>query len=34
MEGNPCETNDRSGYRRKVIINLPQLKQVDATFVR
>lgn len=67
LEGNPCETNDRGGYRRKVrflpcalysnfsrplrssltassrfklittlqvILGLPQLKQVDATFVR
>lgn len=34
LEGNPCERNDRSGYRRKVILSLPQLKQVDATFVR
>lgn len=31
LEGNPCHTNDRSGYRRKVILTLPHIKQVDAT---
>jgi protein phosphatase 1 regulatory subunit 7 len=30
LEGNPCQAND-DGYRRKVILYLPQLKQVDAT---
>ncbi|CDZ96948.1 Protein phosphatase 1, regulatory subunit, and related proteins [Phaffia rhodozyma] len=34
LEHNPCQTNDQAGYRRKVILGLPQLKQVDATFVR
>ncbi|KAJ9122440.1 hypothetical protein QFC22_001865 [Naganishia vaughanmartiniae] len=34
LEHNPCQTEDRAGYRRKVILALPQLKQVDATFVR
>lgn len=34
LEGNPCQTTDMSGYRRKVILALPQLKQVDATYVR
>ena len=33
LEGNPCQTNDRAGYRRKVILALPQVKQVDATYV-
>jgi protein phosphatase 1 regulatory subunit 7 len=31
LEGNPCQTNDMAGYRRKVILGLPQIKQVDAT---
>lgn len=31
LEGNPCQTNDPTGYRRKVILALPQVKQVDAT---
>lgn len=30
LEGNPCQKNDQ-GYRRKVILALPQVKQVDAT---
>ncbi|KAF8992844.1 L domain-like protein [Cyathus striatus] len=34
LEGNPCQTNDIAGYRRKIILALPQLKQIDATFVR
>lgn len=33
LEGNPCQTNDVN-YRRKVILALPQVQQVDATFVR
>ena len=31
LEHNPCQTNDMAGYRRKVIIALPQLTQLDAT---
>lgn len=31
LEGNPCQTNDMAGYRRKVILALPQVTQVDAT---
>ncbi|KAJ9100676.1 hypothetical protein QFC21_003721 [Naganishia friedmannii] len=31
LEHNPCQTEDRAGYRRKVILALPQLQQVDAT---
>ncbi|CAD6584562.1 MAG: hypothetical protein TREMPRED_003863 [Tremellales sp. Tagirdzhanova-0007] len=34
LEGNPCQTNDMSGYRRKVILALPRVKQVDATYVK
>ncbi|KAJ6505957.1 L domain-like protein [Mycena vulgaris] len=31
LEGNPCQTTDMAGYRRKIILALPQLKQIDAT---
>lgn len=31
LEGNPCQTNDRANYRRKVMLALPQVKQIDAT---
>ncbi|KAG5638904.1 hypothetical protein H0H81_008965 [Sphagnurus paluster] len=31
LEANPCQTKDMSGYRRKIILALPQLKQIDAT---
>jgi protein phosphatase 1 regulatory subunit 7 len=31
LEGNPCQKDDMSGYRRKVILALPQIKQLDAT---
>jgi protein phosphatase 1 regulatory subunit 7 len=31
LEHNPCQTNDPGGYRRKVILALPQIIQVDAT---
>jgi protein phosphatase 1 regulatory subunit 7 len=34
LEANPCQTNDMSGYRRKIMLALPQLKQIDATYVR
>ncbi|EKM78738.1 hypothetical protein AGABI1DRAFT_75193 [Agaricus bisporus var. burnettii JB137-S8] len=34
LEGNPCQTSDAVGYRRKVILALPQLTQLDATYVR
>jgi hypothetical protein len=33
LEGNPCQTTDMAGYRRKIILALPQLKQIDATYV-
>jgi len=33
LEGNPCQQNDMSGYRRKIILALPQVKQIDATYV-
>jgi protein phosphatase 1 regulatory subunit 7 len=31
LEGNPCQLKDRTGYRRKVILALPRIQQVDAT---
>lgn len=31
LEGNPCQTDDRANYRRKVMLALPQVKQIDAT---
>ncbi|WWC96181.1 hypothetical protein V866_003048 [Kwoniella sp. B9012] len=31
LEGNPCQLNDMAGYRRKIILALPQIKQIDAT---
>jgi len=30
LEMNPCQENDRTGYRRKVMLALPQLIQIDA----
>lgn len=34
LEGNPCQKNDMTHYRRKLILALPQVTQVDATFVK
>ncbi|KAF5371855.1 hypothetical protein D9615_009562 [Tricholomella constricta] len=34
LEANPCQTKDMTGYRRKIMLALPQLKQIDATYVR
>lgn len=31
LEANPCQTSDMTGYRRKIILALPQLTQIDAT---
>jgi protein phosphatase 1 regulatory subunit 7 len=31
LEDNPCQKSDRTGYRRKIMLALPQLKQIDAT---
>ncbi|KAG6886909.1 hypothetical protein C0992_001672 [Termitomyces sp. T32_za158] len=31
LEANPCQTKDMTGYRRKIMLTLPQLKQIDAT---
>ncbi|KAF9468131.1 hypothetical protein BDZ94DRAFT_844706 [Collybia nuda] len=34
LEANPCQAKDMTGYRRKIMLALPQLKQIDATYVR
>ena len=34
LEGNPLQKAEGSAYRRKVKLALPQLSQIDATFVR
>ena len=31
LEANPCQAKDMTGYRRKIMLALPQLKQIDAT---
>lgn len=31
LEGNPCQKADMTGYRRKIMLALKQLKQIDAT---
>jgi len=33
LEANPCQESDMVGYRRKVMLALPQLTQIDATYV-
>ena len=33
LEGNPCQDAEGASYRRKVMIALPQLLQIYATFV-
>lgn len=34
LEQNPIEADDRTGYRRKAILALPQVSQIDATVCR
>lgn len=34
LERNPIYTDDRTGYRRKVMLALGQVKQIDATMCR
>ncbi|KAJ8072742.1 protein phosphatase regulatory subunit Sds22 [Marasmius tenuissimus] len=34
LEANPCQQNDVTGYRRKIMLALKQLKQIDATYVK
>ncbi len=31
LEGNPCQAKEGANYRRKIILALPQIKQLDAT---
>lgn len=31
LEGNPAQRKEGPAYRRKLILSLPQLKQIDAT---
>ena len=33
LERNPCERSDMANYRRKVMMALPQVIQIDATYV-
>ncbi|KAG6836822.1 hypothetical protein H0H93_002668 [Arthromyces matolae] len=33
LEANPCQLKDMTGYRRKIMLALPQLKQIDATYL-
>ncbi|KAG2060844.1 L domain-like protein [Suillus hirtellus] len=34
LEGNPCQQAEGTGYRRKIMLALPQVKQIDATFAK
>lgn len=34
LERNPCERDDPTGYRRKIMLALPQVQQIDATYTR
>jgi protein phosphatase 1 regulatory subunit 7 len=34
LEANPCQKNDMMGYRRKIMLALPQLQQIDATYTK
>ncbi|KAF8440526.1 L domain-like protein [Boletus edulis BED1] len=34
LEGNPCQQSEGANYRRKIILSLPQVKQIDATFAK
>jgi hypothetical protein len=33
LEGNPCQQVESTSYRRKIMLALPQVKQIDATSV-
>ena len=33
LEGNPCQQSEGASYRRKIMLSLPQVKQIDATCV-
>ena len=32
LEGNPCQKAEGVNYRRKIMLALPQVKQIDATY--
>ncbi|OAX41182.1 L domain-like protein [Rhizopogon vinicolor AM-OR11-026] len=34
LEGNPCQQAEGASYRRKIMLALPQVKQIDATFAK
>ncbi|KAH7884510.1 hypothetical protein F5I97DRAFT_1890018 [Phlebopus sp. FC_14] len=34
LEGNPCQEREGASYRRKIMLYLPQLRQIDATFAK
>jgi protein phosphatase 1 regulatory subunit 7 len=34
LERNPLYNNDRTGYRRKVMLALPNIQQIDAVVAR
>ncbi|KAJ8589004.1 L domain-like protein [Rhizopogon salebrosus TDB-379] len=34
LEGNPCQQTEGANYRRKIMLALPQVKQIDATFAK
>jgi protein phosphatase 1 regulatory subunit 7 len=33
LEANPVQASEGANYRRKIMLALPQLKQIDATYV-
>ena len=33
LEGNPVQKSEGTAYRRKIMIALPDIKQIDATYV-
>lgn len=33
LEGNPCQKSEGGNYRRKIMLSLPQVIQIDATCV-
>ncbi|KAG1794750.1 uncharacterized protein BJ212DRAFT_1291751 [Suillus subaureus] len=33
LESNPCQQAEGTGYRRRIMLTLPQVKQIDATLV-
>ncbi|KAG8762585.1 hypothetical protein FRC15_008437, partial [Serendipita sp. 397] len=34
LEGNPAQRAEMANYRRRIMIALPQVKQIDATLVK